>query len=796
MSVPFLRRPAFKLLQKAIAERVAPLVIVTGSGMSVEAGLPDWKQLRQYIQRLLEDQEHEDQGAGIKDKKGLYDSALETEDYWLFFKLAKKILTAATFREAIREYLTPQDLELPEGYKELLKLKPKGLVTLNLDRLAALAIAHSNPGKPITQVDGGEIASKWHAIKNEKPFLVHMHGMIEDSSTWVLDSDELSALTTKLGHSHFLTNLYLEHTVLFVGVSADDIALSAPLVKLNAEKFEARRLFWFTNRIDEKTKKWAEDNQVQQIIYSATKKEEHKQAISHLVGSIVSFNSVDEPRPVPNTENIKSFGDIEVNLSPEEISVLPPENVRKTLNTVLASTINGLSGDELYSAFMQFSEEYDFPIQTRAFYRSGKSPNNRFFDYELEFPALGTGNFGTVYGAKDQEGRQVAVKIMHNTILHTEEMLGGFRRGSNSMKILGDYNVQGVAQYLDSYEMPPTIIMDFVAGNSIEELFENFPTFSWAFKASIAKDISNIVDECHKLPVFVLHRDIKPSNIMLEGVDFYENTYEKVVVLDFDMSWHKGSSEKDVIFESRDDFAYLAPEQTDSTKLGTSRSTKVDSYGLGMTTYAMFSGVHPIPNAPLNPKWSEIVLRASKNKYAGAWKCLPARLSRFILAATEFEQSDRLEFSSAKRRLNKIVDVFNEAHAIVPLDVAAEEILCRCSDGQKYIWSDLEDQGEVEFPSGISVHVQTNTKNLSIELKFEYNDKGSKSYNNRNKLLDETKNKLSDLFSSDGYREIGVMLNHGLLQYTGSAKETWNIKTIEAFSEKIIGTIRTTQKII
>lgn len=184
---------------------------------------------------------------------------------------------------------------------------------------------------------------------------------------------------------------------------------------------------------------------------------------------------------------------------------------------------------------MQFSERYNFAIQTKSFYRHNAHGENVFFDYELNFPPLGTGNFGTVYQAKAKDGSFCAVKIMHSNIMHTQEMLGGFRRGSSSMRILSQHRVDGIVPIIESFEMPPTIVMEHVPGNSIEELFSIVLSISWETRVNILYDVSNIVDKCHKLPEMVLHRDIKPSNIMIRGLDWTDYTYEKVVVLDFDM---------------------------------------------------------------------------------------------------------------------------------------------------------------------------------------------------------------------------------------------------------------------
>ncbi|RVD63822.1 SIR2 family protein [Mesorhizobium sp. M7A.F.Ca.ET.027.03.2.1] len=781
------KQPAYTLLRKAISEHIAPLTLVIGSGASKPAGLPDWQGLRRLIQLHLDNLRDAkwDEDPKFDDIK--FRVAKASDDYWSFFDAARELLTPATFNGIVRNALDiPHDIS-STTYERLFELNPRGVVTLNLDRLTGEAFSKSNQGEYILPIYGFDLSKKWHVITDERPFLVYIHGHVSDSDTWVLTKHQLNQLRATKAHELFLSYLYLNYTVIFYGISVDDLAISERLVSLKESGFEAPRLFWLTNRKDQQASKWASDNNVQRIFYTANKDSDHSSVVNAIVNDINSFKSHDVE--IEPTSPARIF-DTELRNSedPRSIANKNPEDVRKILSNLLAEEIGSSNGSDVYDIFERFSEKYDFAIQTRSFYRAKGESDRYFFGYKLHFPELGKGNFGSVYLAETKDGDFFALKIMHSHILQAREMLGGFRRGVNSMKILTMNKVAGVVPLIEAFEMPPTLVMSHVAGNSLEELFSEISRYSWRFKLKIISGVASIVDSCHKLPEMVLHRDIKPSNIMLEGLDFESMDYSNVFVLDFDMSWHKGSSEKDVVFESRDDFGYLAPEQTSSSMVSSARSTKVDSFGLGITTYALFGGQHPIPGQYMSEAWMNKIRAATRSRYDGNWKCFPERLARAIFGATTFEQERRLDFSSLKSRLEKVNSTILSSKEVA-IDIIAEEILCRIADGREYLWDDILDKGKVGFVDGFSVTISSNIGDRTVTIEIDYLDKGSKAHKKRNELLGQCKEDL-DMFCRDrGYNVSRINLNHGLLGFTLTIHNCSSVKGCLEVSRGIFSAI-------
>lgn len=264
------------LFLDAYSKRKAPLTLVIGSGLSAPAGLPTWKGLRKQFEdkiRIEEQTLNSFQEAFIGKS---IQTLKKTTDPWVAFKLIREILSKPTFEALVEKFLTTEDSnDVPEGYRDVLRLEPRGVVTLNLDRLAGEAMGTIYGGSRLTPVYGKEIGRSWNALIADNPFLVYLHGNISDPSTWVLTIDDLDELSNTEGHKLFLSNTFASNIVLFVGVSADDVGLSRRLIELRADGFRPRNLYWLTTRHDEETVRWASDNYVKRIEYNARSNEEH-----------------------------------------------------------------------------------------------------------------------------------------------------------------------------------------------------------------------------------------------------------------------------------------------------------------------------------------------------------------------------------------------------------------------------------------------------------------------------------------------------------------------------------------
>jgi len=191
----FKDQPEYQLFRRAYAERKAPLVIISGSGLSAPAGLPTWSKLRVNLQNEAEKKLNSLSALGEAFQRPRIDALKRQSNSWVAFKLLREILTPPVFEALVENELSPaDDAGVPQTYDELLKLQPIGFVTLNLDTFAGEALAKSYTGKPVTPIYGKELAEKWHSMRAVKTFLVYLHGGLHDPATWILTQDDLSEL--------------------------------------------------------------------------------------------------------------------------------------------------------------------------------------------------------------------------------------------------------------------------------------------------------------------------------------------------------------------------------------------------------------------------------------------------------------------------------------------------------------------------------------------------------------------------------------------------------------------------
>jgi eukaryotic-like serine/threonine-protein kinase len=227
----------------------------------------------------------------------------------------------------------------------------------------------------------------------------------------------------------------------FVGVSVDDVALSKPLIELKKAGFKPKRLYWLTNRLDNNTNAWAATVGLQLITYHATTTEEHQKALDAICSDLRAYHSIDVITPPLSTEEKHRFAVEQVCDDPALLAALSPDVVRINILRIFEDAILGLETKRFYTAYYALCEKYDYAIKTKAFYVANGESFDELFKQKVVFPELGQGNFGKVYQANNDENC-VAIKIMHPHIINNEEILGGFRRGIESMRIITRSNVK------------------------------------------------------------------------------------------------------------------------------------------------------------------------------------------------------------------------------------------------------------------------------------------------------------------------------------------------------------------
>jgi serine/threonine protein kinase len=736
-----LEQSSYLALRNLVAERTNPLVLWIGAGLSRTAELPSWRGLRnslcaevaRKIDRILDVEER-------KEIEGKLRQAREQGNLWIAFQILKDIAGQTTYRAVIRDKLQKaQTCPIPENYSLLWQLpRVKGVFSLNLDGLASRAYGMVHSGQSINVFNGKHAGNFVHALKQPIPFLVHLHGQLEDESSWVFTYGELSALLKNEAYLSFVEAVLMSFTILFVGITADDRAVDLHFKSLRRKGVDFGDHFWLTDRSDEMADEWAERSGVR-IIYYESDAGDHGE-LTELLQDLRGHVSQDKkPRPIVR-ELVTGVPPILP--TPTEILLQSPERIRDILNTH-AGIILKEHSEDAHKKYQDFLKEYDRAVY-HSWYTTTEEPDNRLFGYTLK-RKIKRGAFGCVYEAYTEKGEKVAIKILREDVRQRESMLQSFRRGVQSMGILSKHNVHGMVPYRETSEIPAMAVMDFIEGPDLRDVVRSGDVASWEDVIRIALELANIIRTAHRLPERVLHRDIRPSNVMIDR--FYTNPSEwEVVVLDFDLSWYRGAVGLSV-HDASTISGYLAPEQLTADSSISTRNALVDSFGLGMTLYFLRTGNDPQYLQHKHADW-EKVLRDSVVRYpCSSWQSLPARYARLIKNCTRDQQHERWDMAQVAGELTRLSLAVREPERVLAADMWVEEVVTHAAsalDDNPVTWDQDAQAAMIRLPRGLQIRVVAREPERKLEASVEWSGTGTQEYKSVKKYLPDMCKRASD----------------------------------------------------
>ena len=199
--------------------------------------------------------------------------------------------------------------------------------------------------------------------------------------------------------------------------------------------------------------------------------------------------------------------------------------------------------------------------------------------YELQ-EVIGVGGMAVVYKAYDNiDDRTVAVKILKDEFLASEEFRRRFKNESKAIAVLSHPNIVKVydVSYGDKLQY---IVMEYVEGITLKEYIEQQGVISWKETVHFTTQILRALQHAHDKGI--VHRDIKPQNIML-----LENGTIKVT--DFGIARFSRSETRTMTDTAIGSVHYISPEQA----RGDITDDKSDIYSVGVVMYEMLTGQLP-----------------------------------------------------------------------------------------------------------------------------------------------------------------------------------------------------------
>jgi serine/threonine-protein kinase len=201
---------------------------------------------------------------------------------------------------------------------------------------------------------------------------------------------------------------------------------------------------------------------------------------------------------------------------------------------------------------------------------------------------LGEGGMGKVWlGYQEGERRQVAIKILPNSLAANQGTLDRFYREAKSGLLLNHPNiVRNITVGQDRASGQHYLVLEFVDGPSALALLERFGKLPVGDAVHVVLDIARGLEHAHSRNI--VHRDIKPANILISP-----SGVAKLA----DLGLAKRTDETSHLTAARQGFGtpyYMPYEQAMNAKYADGRS---DIYALGATLYHLLTGQVPFAGA-------------------------------------------------------------------------------------------------------------------------------------------------------------------------------------------------------
>lgn len=587
---------------------------------------------------------------------------------WEAFSIIKKSVPSHIFEQVIKEHLSfEKGIVLSKAIIELSSLSVHGIITLNIDEVSEIMI-RANRSVLINSATNMDIGKKASAILNEsRPFIVHLHGKIDDPDSWIFSERDLGKILSDDAYKLFLSTVFISWRVIFLGVSADDVAISEHLNTLSELGIKMNHHYWITNRADRFAHEWSEKTGINIISYQS-KDIDHEAALEHMFHTMKNHR-YRRPAPPPVNPGMAGVG---VVLSPNQVMQMEPEEARFYLSSMATNILNNCDD---YSRYSEFRKEYGVALN-HASYISEDSPHNKIFGYTIK-KKLGGGAFGVAYEDVGLDGNRYAIKILKKNATEDNVMLRSFRRGIESMRILKDNNIEGMVELYATYETPPCIIMEMIDGPNLSDGLKSGHVKDIIEKLLLSLRIGRILMSAHHLTQTVIHRDVRPPNIMFRNKNPNAFKEDDIVVLDFDLSWHVGAADFELSPQMTTILGYLAPEQLYSGGSIDTQTALVDSYGYCMTLLYIFSGENPEPNQSALENWERRLEKIRTNVRSYEWESIPNRIIRIIKNGSIPDIGSRYHFDMIVNEISNLYKLSSGNDGYISEEYLIEEMACR-----------------------------------------------------------------------------------------------------------------------
>lgn len=667
----FSESAGYRELKKVAAEQPRDIVAVIGAGMSAQCGLPTWLQLKDHLLHDAEQRQSRFRAEGAPLASTIDIEKLSaSKDLWAVMKAINDFLPKSEFEAAIKRQLRHDNPPSPPtALVDLWKIGIKGIVTPNLDNLAADSHARCY-GLNVDKSTLLNSVDYTRFLSDDRRFVFQPHGDISQPKSWVFTDNKLQEVISDTRYREWWRQLLSSKNLVFLGINESEFSIKTYVLDNPC----GRMHFVVAPYKAESRLQLFNDANFIHVPYSCSNADgrpPHSE-VADLVESLVDLQPAEITPPA-------AFGGVTLPLAdlpaPSELRLLSIEDIRSKLNAAVASILPRESDAEQdrLQDFDNLRKEYLESFNVAATVEP-KTKYDLLHGYCV-LDTIGEGGFGKVFRAKCKHGGgDVAIKVIHPQMLSQGKHLNAFRRGAYAMKLLTDAGVDGLVRLREAFEVPFAIVMDFVEGMDLESAIESKLLTTLQRKLEVVRRVAQVVHAAHSTKDQVLHRDLKPGNVVFEGFEYEDCSPDNYVKLvDFDLCWHKYATAETVIHH-KGSRGYAAPEMFDKS-LGNTRRASVDVYGLGMLLYFVLAEKHPTPGMQQTQSFVSDVTRDLRHKYQMEWSALAWHLARIIEIATRKDANSRCSLSDFIAMLDTAICLDSDGNASAYLPVIGMQIM-------------------------------------------------------------------------------------------------------------------------
>ena len=204
---------------------------------------------------------------------------------------------------------------------------------------------------------------------------------------------------------------------------------------------------------------------------------------------------------------------------------------------------------------------------------------------------IGEGGFGQVWRAtREEDGRLVAIKILHLELIRSNDALTRFERELRAIERLQHRNVVRALDEGTLEDGRPYLVLEYVEGPSLRDVIHERGSLPPSEMLAILEPLCEALEEAHKLGL--VHRDVKASNVILG----HDTQGPRPVLLDFGLV-KLLDAEGPGLTSSRSMLgtpAAMAPEQMKGQPV----TARTDVYAVALLAYHMLTGAPAFGGTP------------------------------------------------------------------------------------------------------------------------------------------------------------------------------------------------------